>query len=197
MGKIGKTDREFQQLTSRWTLTFHDPEEEAKYLAYVDTSLPVPLLFKIMTVIAIMVHILYRIYALIVVSTTKEFITASFERELGGLVCVLSSLLIEAVCRYNDWFKAFHGFVIYTCLPIVSIEVAFGTEKYPGFDVAYLRDRPLRRSTFALLGTQGTVAVFIQNWKAACLGNLVISVVATILLFQSYGHLLEPRILSW
>ncbi len=129
-------DREFKNRTSQWTLTFLDPAEEARYQAYADTSLPMPMLFKAMTVVGLMTHVLYRVYAIVMVQTSKQYATAALDREVGCLVYILGALVFEAVLRYMNWLKPIHGFVIYTALPIVAILIAFSMQATPSFGVA-------------------------------------------------------------
>jgi hypothetical protein len=75
----------------------------------------------------------------IVVQTALNYATASLEREAGGLAYIIVSLLIEAGLKVANRCRTIRGFFIYTSLPIVVIEIAFGMHNFPSFDLAYFK----------------------------------------------------------
>ena len=118
---------------SAWTLSFLDLKHEQEFEEIIERRLHLPLTFRVLTYLAIIMQLGYRVLAIISIYTGGLIQTGTLTQELASMAFIVGCLLLEVLLRWLPRWKKLRGFCLYACLPIANIAGVFYTQKAPHF----------------------------------------------------------------
>jgi len=135
----GKENEEenFRKSLSYWTLSFYDPEEEFRFTKNYDSSLRLPLIFRIFVYISIAFQFLLRIYKMYAIVNGLKIPAGTFCEELISLIIYGFGCIAEVLIHYTGQFKRIQGLFLYTIFPVVAVFTGFATNKGPYVGILY------------------------------------------------------------
>jgi hypothetical protein len=185
----------FDESINSLTLCFKDRDDEENYQTAMRYSLHLPLVFRIYTYFIIVCHILFRIASILSASTTNFLKTGTYREELIGSLIMAGGFVVEGCFKLCKRTQQLQGSVLYTTLPMVAIYGTFNTQRAPLIGFPYFPGSWLRTG-IVLLATTGTMAVFVKNWMAGCVGNLIITFGTLIMMLIQFHNELPMSMLE-
>eukprot|EP00830_Metopus_es_P008017 TRINITY_DN1771_c0_g1_i2.p1 TRINITY_DN1771_c0_g1~~TRINITY_DN1771_c0_g1_i2.p1 ORF type:complete len:803 (-),score=118.01 TRINITY_DN1771_c0_g1_i2:12-2378(-) len=169
---------------SFYTLALNKPDEELKCRAYMEEHNKMPRGIIIISYLSVVAHFLFRLYTLIAAILRTDVKNYSMITEIVLMMMLLLAGLLEVVVRKCNLMKQYHGIFIYSALPMIILTSSLSYNATPYFGIS---------AAFILMGTQGTISVFTNSWKASFIGNCVLTLYAHVFWLVTFSKVLLVR----
>ncbi len=180
----------FEQSISSWWLSFLDPAEESRFRRKFSRSLHLTCLMRTLTYVALAFFIVYRLYAILLLEIGSTVSTGTLTDEVSNLIMLSMSVIIDTILKVTGRLKSFHGVLLYFFCPFATIYASFYTQRAPYFGIS---------SGMVLMMTHCVVGVYITNWKAIGVTNVVLSLSVSSLYYYYFrdGQPLSDNIFNF
>ena len=166
MAKKEDKDISFENSISHFTLNFKDPDYERGYHKKMDSSRHLNSVYKALAYTATAGGVLYRIMALINISTDGFFKMHSKGLEIAISLIQFIGLFIDILLKAFGKWRNLQGFFFFSAVRVTNFALCFYTQSKPAFSLGI---------GFLLMVHFPTALIFMNNWLVTAASGIVVT----------------------